>query len=95
MDKEKWQKLSFSQQMGNIGSEISRVIYWYEKKDKKNKENSLWRVLELIDLTTLRRPSRELFRLREVLCDLFLNENQYRVSTNFLKEYFINFALIK
>lgn len=95
MDSEKWQKMSFSQQMGNIGAEVNRIIHWHEIENKENKENALWRVLELIDLTILKKPSRELFRLREVLCDVFLGTNSYKVTTNYLKNYFINFALIK
>ena len=94
MDKERWQKLSFYQQMGNIGSEIGRVIHWYEKKDKKSKEDALWRALELIDLTIDQRPNRELFRLREIICDVFLNKNQHNVSTEYLKNYFMDFAIL-
>ncbi len=93
MDKEKWKKLTFNQQMGNVGSEVNRVIYWNEEGHEENKRNTLWRILELIDLTIDQRPSRELFRLREVLCDLFLGENSYNTDPNYLKEYFIYFAL--
>lgn len=89
----RWQKLSFAEQMGNIGAEVNRVIHWHKTEDKENKEKALWRALELIDLTILNRKSVELFRLREVLCDLFLNKNNYKVSTEYLKEYFLQFAL--
>ncbi len=95
MDKEKWQKLSFAEQMGNIGAEVNRAIHWHETGDKENKENALWRALELIDLTILEKPNKELFRLREVLCDLFLNNNSYNISTDYIKDYFIQFALNK
>lgn len=95
MNKEKWQKLSFDQQMGNIGSEVGRIIHWHELKDEESKENALWRALELIDLTTLKKPNRELFRLREVLCDLFIGKNEYKVSPDFLKNYFLQFALFQ
>lgn len=94
MNAEKWGKLSFAVQMGNIGSEINRVIHWAEVGDEEEKKNSLWRVLELLDLTIVQRKSRELFRLREVICDLFLDKNKYKVSTKTLKEYFLNFALL-
>jgi len=92
MNVDKWEKLSFPVQMGNIGSEINRVIYW--KDNEQEKENALWRALELIDLTLNKRKSRELFRLREVICDLFLGNNIYKVSTDNLKEYFLQFALL-
>jgi len=95
MIKEKWLKMSLAQQMGNIGSEFSRMISLKQKGDLKNAQNSFDRMLELLDLTISQRKKRELFRLREVLCDLFLNKNNYKVSTEYLKKYFINFALIK
>jgi hypothetical protein len=94
MNLEKWEKISFAGQMGNIGSEIDRVIYWHELGEKDKKENALWRALELIDLTVGLRKSRELLRLREVVCDIFLNKNNYKVSTQFLKNYFLQFALL-
>lgn len=92
INSERWIRMSFSEQMGNIGSEVFRTISWQEKKNKENKENSLWRVLEMLDLTISIKKNRELLRLREVLCDLFLGKNIYRVSLNFLKNYFIQFA---
>lgn len=94
MNLEKWEKLSLAAQMGNIGSEINRVIYWNELGDKEEMKNSLWRVLELIDLTIVQRKRGEISRLREVICDIFLDKNNYKVSTKNLKEYFLNFALL-
>jgi len=97
MAPEKWQKLSLAGQMGNIGSEVNRVIYLKEADDKSNKEKALGRVLELIDLTISDKRWKgrlfEICRLREVICDLFLGNNTYRVSTKFLKDYFLFFAL--
>jgi len=94
MIKEKWMKMSLAQQMGNIGSEFSRMTSLKQKGDLKNAQNSFDRVLELLDLTISQRKNRELFKLREVLCDLFLGTNFYKVSTKFLKDYFLFFALL-
>ena len=94
MIKEKWMKMSLAQQMGNIGSEFSRMISLKRKGDFKNAQNSFYRVLELLDLTISQRKNRELFRLREVLCDSFLGTNFYKVSTKHLKDYFLFFALL-
>lgn len=94
MNPNKWNKMPFSAQMGNIGSEISRVIYWQEAKEKEKKESALWRALELIDLTITQKKSNELFRLREVVCDIFLGKNTYKTSVGSLKEYFLQFAAI-
>ncbi len=93
MIKEKWMKMSLAQQMGNIGSEFSRMISLKQKGDLKNSQNSFDRTLGLLDLTISQRKSRELFRLREVICDLFLGKNTYKVSTKYLKDYFLFFAL--
>ena len=98
MAPEKWQKLSLAEQMGNIGSEVNRVIYLEKADDKNNKEKALGRVLELIDLTISDKRWKgrlfEICRLREVICDLFLGNNTYRVSPKFLKDYFLFFALL-
>lgn len=98
MTSEKWQKLSLAEQMGNIGAEISRVIHWHERKDQESKEKALWRALELIDLTISDRRWKprlfEICRLREVICDLFLGKNIYKISTKHLKDYFLFFALL-
>ena len=94
MIKEKWMKMSLAQQMGNIGSEFSRMTSLKRKGDLKNAQNSFDRVLELLDLTISQRKNRELFRLREVICDLFLGSNIYKVSTKYLKDYFLFFALL-
>ena len=93
MIKEKWMEMSLAQQMGNIGSEFSRMISLKQKGDLKNAQNSFDRTLELLDLTISQRKNRELFRLREVICDLFLDSNIYKVSTKYLKDYFLFFAL--
>lgn len=87
--------MSFAEQMGNIGSEFSRMISLKQNEQLECAKNSFERFLELLDLTILKRPSRELFRLREVVCDLFLEKHNYNVSVESLKDYFINFALIK
>jgi len=93
MIKERWMKMSLAEQMGNIGSEFSRMISLKQKGDLKNAQNSFDRVLELLDLTISQRKNRELFRLREVICDLFIGSNIYKVSIKFLKDYFLFFAL--
>jgi hypothetical protein len=93
MNLEKWEKLSFAVQMGNIGSEINRTNHWREVGDREKKESALWRALELIDLTNNLRKSKEILRLREVICDVFLEAGNYKVSIESLKNYFLQFAL--
>lgn len=95
--KERWQKMSLAQQMGNIGSEVNLSISLKEKGDKENMEKSVFRALELIDLTISDKRWKgrlhEIFRLREIVCDTFLGENIYKTKPEFLKNYFLFFAL--
>jgi len=93
-----WNKLSFSEQLGNIGSEISRANYWARKNDIKSRNNSLVRALDLIDQTltvaTGHSKLRELTRLREVLADFLAEQNSYKVSLDLLEQYCLPFAIL-
>lgn len=93
----KWQKMSLSQQLANIGSEVNRVIYWQKKGDKVNQEKAAYRALELIDLTIADKRWKfrlwEIIRLREIFCDLFLGKNIYNIQPKSLQDYFFFFAL--
>ena len=92
----KWQKLSFFEQMANIGSEVERAIKWKKKKDKEYSRMAFERALELIDLTMAdtknRKRLREISRIRECLADYFVGENQYLSSEKSWKNYFYGFA---
>jgi len=93
----KWQKLSFLEQMANIGSEVERAINWKNKKDEEYSRMAFERALELIDLTIAdeknRSRLREITRVREVLADYFVCGNNYSSSDKSLKDYFYSFAL--
>jgi len=97
LDIERWQKLSLSQQLANIGSEVSRVLSLQQKGDKENMDMSFFRAIELVDLTIAdkRWKSRlsEIFKLREIICDSFFGENVFKTNPEFLKNYFLFFAL--
>lgn len=92
----KWQKLSFLEQMANIGSEVERAINWKNKKDEEYSRMAFERALELIDLTIAdeknRSRLREITRIREVLADYFVCGNNYSSSDKSLKDYFYSFA---
>lgn len=98
MTLKKWQKLSLAQQMGNIGSEVNRIIHWQKIGDREEQEKALWRALDLIDLTIADKRWQfrlsEVCRLREVLCDLFIGGNSYKTSLNLLQDYFLFFGLL-
>ncbi len=90
-----WQKLSLMEQMGNIGSEVSRALRWRDK-DQKSYENAVDRALELLDLTISdprwQNRLKEIVRTRELLCDATLGGKEYGSSLKDLNRYFFHFA---
>lgn len=92
----RWQKLSFFEQMANIGSEVERAINWKNKKDEEYSKMAFERALELIDLTMAdsknRSRLREIARVREALADYFVCGNNYSSSEKSWKGYFYSFA---
>ena len=92
----KWHKLSMAEQLGNIGSEISRASKW-QARDKKLYLGAVERALELFDLTLQdvrwKRRLKEICRAREVLCDIVFEANTYDVSLEELNRYFTQFAV--
>lgn len=76
------QKMSLMQQLGNIGSEVSRVCSSYENNNTARFESALARMLELFSMTLgdtqLRYAQRtEIARLKEYILDYFLWDKQY------------------
>jgi hypothetical protein len=96
-DDKKWFQLSLSEQMANIGSEVGRVIKWHNKNEKEHKEKALERALELFDLTLSdkrwKNRAKEIARMREVVCDFFYGDNEYRSNPSSLDNYFLHFAI--
>ena len=97
----RWDDFSRKQQLGNIGSEIARVYYWDKKGDKKAKNNSIERALELIDFTYAdpkwkdSEGLRELAYVRELLADLYIDGGFYEINLKSLEKYFLDFVLAK
>lgn len=96
----RWQTLSLAQQMGNVGSEVSRALNWRERNPALS-IRAFERALELIDLTLAdprHRASpprlRELCRTREVLVDYFAGSNEYGSTEALMRRYFDAFAIV-
>ncbi len=91
-----WQKFSLAEQLGNIGSEISRALNWRDK-DQKIYEKAIDRALELLDLTISdprwQNRLKEIVRTRELLGDAILGGKEYKTSLEDLDRYFFYFAL--
>jgi len=98
MSLERWRALSIEEQLGNIGSEVSRAGHW-QRKDQKTFWGAVDRALELFDLT-LADPrwhgakKREIARAREVFCDAVYGGREYGTTFENLLPYFDQFALV-
>ncbi len=95
----RWWTLSLAEQLGNVGSEISRASGW-TGRNPTLAERALHRALELIDLTladprlrSSRARLREIARAREVVVDFFAGPNQYGSTAASLQKYFDAYAL--
>ncbi len=80
---EQWWTMTIAQQLGNIGSEISRASTW-TTRNPEIAQAALYRALDLFDLTLddprhRRSPARlrEIARAREVVVDFFAGVNEY------------------
>ena len=95
----RWWSLSLAEQLGNVGSEVSRAARW-QVRNPDVARGALYRALELLDLTLAdrrhqRSPARlrEIARAREVVADFFAGPNQYRSTGASLQRYFDAYAL--
>ena len=95
----RWWELSLAEQLGNVGSEVSRAIRWTSQNPDRA-QGALYRALELLDLTladSRHRQSpwrlREIARAREVLVDFFAGSNEYGSTGASLQKYFDAYAL--
>lgn len=92
----RWFQLTLVEQMANIGSEVIRAISWKQKGDSLYSRLAFERALELLDLTIAdprHKKSRlkEICRVREVLCDYFVGDNEYKSTDKQWEKYFYAF----
>ena len=92
----RWEKLSFMEQMANIGSEVERALNWKSKHNADYSQKAFERALELIDLTLENTKSlarlKEIARLREAMVDYFFGINQFRSTGRLWRNYFLPFT---
>lgn len=91
-----WGRLSLAQQLGNVGSEVSRALRW-RNRDSQLFEGAMIRALELLDFSIQdsrwRHRLKEITRARELLCDAWLGGKEYQTKLEDLDRYFFNFAV--
>lgn len=95
----RWWELTLAEQLGNVGSEVSRALRW-RQRNPALAQGALERALELFDLTLAdprhrARPGRlrELARAREVVADHFSAAPTFAGDAAALQRYFDAFAL--
>lgn len=95
----RWRELSLAEQLGHIGSEVSRASRWMGRNEQMAR-GALERALELFDLTLddpRHRQSvarlREIARAREVVADFFAGPNDYGSTAAGLQKYFDAYAI--
>ena len=92
---ERWGLMTLAEQMGNIGSEVSRAGS-AQGKDNIRFNNAVARGLELFDLTLS--DSRwhgrllEIGRARDVFCDAVLGGQEYGSNLLDIQKYFDQFV---
>jgi len=91
----RWGKMSFCEQMANVGSEVSRAFNWRQKGQATLSQKAAVRGLELLDLTIepIKQYPRlkELLRVREGLVDFFFGSNEFSSSEVLWRKYFDSF----
>ena len=102
MDREKWARLSFCEQLGNIGSEVGRAINAKRAGDEKRMEGAVNRALDLFLATvevlikekTHVYRAREVFIARDQFMSLLYDGNFNEEEARKIENYFMNFAYI-
>lgn len=96
----RWESMTLAEQMGNIGSEVSRASSAKKRGDNARAIQAFERGLELIDLTVRHCQKirnfpaiKELLLARELMCDTFLDFNTYKNDLTSFQKYFDDFAL--
>jgi hypothetical protein len=92
----RWKELPLAVRMAHIGSEVERALNWREKNNSEYSRRALERALELIDLS-LECPHKvshlkEIARLRELLVDYFLGDNEFKSTESSWRRYFSHFT---
>lgn len=91
----RWFELSLIEQLANVGSDIERTIQWKKEGNAAYSRKAFERALELLDLTIADPKNRgrlkEPLRMREVLVDHFVFDNEYASTDESWQKYFFCF----
>lgn len=93
----RWRQFPLMMQLAHVGSEVSRACSARTTGKHERMQNATERMLELLDGTIAdpknRARLRELCRLREVLCDFFVGNNEWGSTEDAWNRYFLHCAV--
>jgi hypothetical protein len=91
----RWFDLSLLEQLANVGCDVDRAIRWKQRNNSIYSQDALDRAFNLLNLTIQdfknRKRLRELGRMREVLKDYFIGDNNYGYTDEALQKYFMDY----
>ena len=94
MTKERWNQMSISEQMINIGGELERAIRWRDKNDTEKALNFLAKAEERLELTKQDEKNKgrlgELSLAQEEIEDFFA-DNQWQNDNDSIMKYWNSF----
>lgn len=95
----RWAEMSFSEQMGNIGSEISRAVRAKSRGNTERMVGAAERAIELFELSIdcnagSRGRLKELCRGKEEFCDYIFGGNSFETDAARMLYYYDQFALM-
>ena len=94
----RWAAMPITEQLANIGSEVSRCLAWKRNGNEAIAQRAFERALELCDLSIASGHPlpqlRELRRAREVVCDYIAGDNVYHSTAESVERYFLAFAVL-
>ena len=95
IDRNKWAKLSFAEQMGNISSEVGRSFKYQKNDDKKMADDALTHAIDLLDATSSGLAKKHSYRAKEVLRakEEYLNAFYENKDQAGIEKYFNQFAI--
>jgi len=96
--KDYWQRISLTEKMGNIASEVYRITQYKKEGQKKYAENSFYRTLVMFDSAVNQHKDesgfiKEADLFREVFCDYYWEQGKYNASSEQLMDYLMPFAI--
>ena len=95
----RWHTMTLAAQLANVGSEVERAIRAHGLPNLPRFDGAFARALELFDLTATDprwrgHRRREILRARELFCALFYAVPPAAGDADFLRKYFLEFAVI-